>query len=132
MTIIENVPEEKKKLKAFLDFSVPIKSTSTTEGGEKGKKRKKSKRIYRTSKKIRIINVFLESLPSVLFLTGGHSPPHLPRMPSNTVLISGPAVRAAQILIWPYSCVFLPPVSTVIRASVFSFVGAFHDLLYIP
>ena len=38
MTIIENVPVEKKKLKAFLDFSVPIKSTSTTEGGEKGKK----------------------------------------------------------------------------------------------
>ena len=67
MTIIENVPEEKKKLKAFLDFSVPIKSTSTTEGGEKGKKRKKSKRIYRTSKKIRIINVFLESLLSVSF-----------------------------------------------------------------
>ena len=38
MTIIENVPEEKKKLKAFLDFSVPIKSTSTTERGKKGKK----------------------------------------------------------------------------------------------
>ena len=26
---------------------------------------------------------------------------------SNTVLISGPAVGAAQILIWSYSCVFL-------------------------
>ena len=38
-----------------------------------------------------------------------HSPPHLPRMPSNTGLISGPAVGAAQILIWSYSCVFLPP-----------------------
>ena len=32
-------------------------------------------------------------------------PPHLPRMPSKTVLISGPAVEANQILIWPYSCV---------------------------
>ena len=41
MTIIENVPEEKKKLKAFLDFSVPIKSTSTTEGEKRKKKKKK-------------------------------------------------------------------------------------------
>ena len=31
------------------------------------------------------------------------------RMPSNTVLVSGPAVGAAQTLIWSYSCVFLPP-----------------------
>ena len=59
-------------------------------------------------------------------------PPHLPRMPSNTVLISGPAVGAAQILIWPYSCVFLPPMPTAIRTSVFSFVGALNGLLYIP
>ena len=31
-------------------------------------------------------------------LTGSHSPPQLPRMPSDTVLISGPAVGAAQIV----------------------------------
>ena len=30
--------------------------------------------------------------------TRSHSSPYLPRMPSNTVLISGPAVGAAQIL----------------------------------
>ena len=65
-------------------------------------------------------------------LAGNHSPPHLPRMTSNTVLISGPAVGAAQILIWSYSCVFLPPMSTAIRASAFSFVGALNGLLYIP
>ena len=53
-------------------------------------------------------------------------------MPSNTVLVSGPAVGAAQILIWSYSCVFLPPMSTAIRTSAFSFVGALNDLLYIP
>ena len=41
----------------------------------------------------------------VLSLSGSHSPPHLPRMPSNTVLVSGPAVGAAQTLIWSYSCV---------------------------
>ena len=56
--------------------------------------------------------------------------PH--KVPSNTVLISGPAVGAAQILIWPYSCVFLPPMSTAIRASAFSFVGTLNGLLYIP
>ena len=53
---------------------------------------------------------------------------YLPRMPSNTVLISGPAVGASQILIWFYSCVFLPPMSTAIRASEFSFVGALNVL----
>ena len=53
-------------------------------------------------------------------------------MPSNTVLISGPAVGAAQILTWPYACVFLPLMSTAITTSVFSFVGAVNDLLYIP
>ena len=56
----------------------------------------------------------------VLSLAGSHSPPRLPRMPSNTVLISGPAVGAAQILISFYSCVSLPPMSTGIRTSVFS------------
>ena len=58
--------------------------------------------------------------------------PHLPRMPSNTALISGPAVGAAQVLIWSYSCMFLPPMSTVIRTTEFSLVGALNDLLYIP
>jgi len=53
-------------------------------------------------------------------------------MPSNIVLISGPAVGAPQILIWSYSCVLLPPMSTAIRATEFSFVGALNVLLYIP
>ena len=72
------------------------------------------------------------SAVSILSLAVSHSPPHLLRMPSNTVLVSGPAVEAAQILIWSYSGVFLPPTSTVIRTSVFSFVGALKVLLYIP
>ena len=75
---------------------------------------------------------FLSHCCQSLSLTGSHSPPHLPRMPSNTVLISGPAVKAAQILIWPYSCVFLSPMSTAIRTNVCSFEGALNDLLYIP
>ena len=45
---------------------MPIKST-TTLGAGKGKRKKKSKRIYRTSQNIRIINVFLESLPPECF-----------------------------------------------------------------
>ena len=44
---------------------MPIKSTTMTERGKK--KKKKSKKIYRTSKNIRIINVFLESLLSESF-----------------------------------------------------------------
>ena len=49
------------------------------------------------------------------------------------MLISGPAVGAAQILIWSYSCVFLPPVSTAITTSAFFFfVGALSGLSYIP
>ena len=68
----------------------------------------------------------------VLSLAESHSPTHLPRTPSNTVLISRPAAGAAKILIWPYSCVFLPPMSTAIRNSTFSFTGALKILLYSP
>ena len=60
-------------------------------------------------------------------------PTSLPRRLSNTVLVSGPAVAAAQILICSYSCVFLPPMSTALRTSVFFFfffVGALSALLY--
>ena len=71
-------------------------------------------------------------LSRVVSLAGSHSPPLLPRMPPNMVLISGPAVGAAQFLTWSFSCVFLPPMSTALRTSVFSFVGALIDLLYIP
>ena len=57
------------------------------------------------------------------FLIGSHSPPHLPRMPSNTVLIFGPDAGASQLLIWFYSYVFLPPMSTVIGTSKVFFCG---------
>ena len=97
-------------------------------GGREKKKRKvKSKRIYRTSQKSKNSKCFSwVTAVRVLSLGGSHSPPYLPRMPSNTVLIFGPAVGAAQILIWSHSCVFLPPMSTAIRTSVFSFVGALN------
>ena len=53
-------------------------------------------------------------------------------MLSNIALVSGPSMGAAQIIIWSYSCMPLPPMSTVIRTSTFCFVGALNVLLYIP
>ena len=106
---------------------------SIVERGDKKEKKKKSERIYRTSQNIRITKVFLdllllsESFPSLEV-----SPPHLPSTPSNSGLVSVPAVRAAQILSCSYSCVFSPPVSTAIRTSASAFVGALSALLYIP
>ena len=75
---------------------------------------------------------FLSHAVRVLSLAGSQSPPYLRKMPSNTVLISGPAVGAAQILIWSYSYVFLLPRSTAIRISAFSFVRALNNILYTP
>ena len=48
-----------------------------------------------------------------------HSSPNLPRMPSNTVLISGPAPGAAQILICAYSCVLVSNVHRYQSWSIF-------------
>ena len=114
-----------------MGFLVPIKLTTTTERGKENKKRKKKyKRICKTSPKIKIINVFLQSLLSESFPSLGVTV-HLtsPGCPP-TVLISGPAVGAAQILICSYSYVFLLPMSAAVRASAFSFVGALNGLSY--
>ena len=75
---------------------------------------------------------FLSHSCQECFPLWGVSPPHLPRMPSNTVLVSGPAVGAAQILTWSCSSVLLPPMSTAVRTSAVSFVGALSGLLYLP
>ena len=95
-------------------------------GGGEEKKRQKSPKNLQNKSKDKINKCFSwVTAVSVLSLTGSHSPP--PRMTSNTVRISGPAVGAGQILIWSCSCVFLPPMSTAIRTSVFSFVGALNS-----
>ena len=88
---------------------MPIKSTTTTvgEGGRKIKKNLQNKSKHKNNKCLSWVIAV-----SVLSLTGSRSLPHLPRMASNTGLVSGPAVGAAQILIWSYSCVFLPLMST--------------------
>ena len=77
---------------------VPIKSMTTTEGDKK--KRKIQKKLQNKSKH-KNNNCFSRvTAIRVLSLTGSRSPPYLPRMPSNTVLISGPAIGEAQIPIW--------------------------------
>ena len=97
---------------------VPNKTDNYYREGEKRKK-KKSKRILQSSGNIRIISVFLESLLSESFPSLGVTV-HLTSLGCPpTLLISEPAVGAAQILIWSYSYVFLPPMSTAIRTSVF-------------
>ena len=98
--------------------------TTTTETGKRKKKKKKilEESTEQVKKKKRRRNVFLESLLLEPFPSLGVT------VHPNTVLISGPAVGAAHILIWSYPCVSLPPVSTAIRTSVFSFVGALNDL----
>ena len=67
MTTIENMTEEKgkkKKLKSLIGYLSANKINNYNRGE---KNRKKYKRIYRTSKKIRILNIFLESLLSESF-----------------------------------------------------------------
>ena len=68
----------------------------------------------------------------VLSPAGNHSPPHLPRMPSKTVLISEPDLGAAQILIRSFFYIFLSPMFTAIRTRMLSFVGHINVFLYIP
>jgi len=105
---------------------VSIKLTTTTGvvglgGGKKIQKNLQNKWKYENNKYFSWV-----AAVRVLSLAESHSPLHLLRMPSNTVLISGPVLGAAQILIWSYSYLFLPPMSTAIRISVFSFVGALN------
>ena len=87
------------------------------------KKKKKKKNISKSTKSKQKNNICLSRVTAVrvLSLAWNHSPPHLPRIPSIIVLISGPAVGAAHSLIWSHSYVFQPPMSTVIRISVFCF-----------
>ena len=81
--------EKKKKLRILIGFH----SANKIDYNRVGRKETKSKNIYRASQ-----NSDRVTAVRVLSLAGSRSPPHLPRMPSHTVLISGPAVGAAQIL----------------------------------
>ena len=84
---------------------MPIKLT--TSSGVRGKKKKNQKNLTNKSKHRN--NKCFSWLTAVrtLLLAESHSPPHLPRMPSNTVLISGTAVEAAHILMSGLVCFIL-------------------------
>ena len=124
----------KKKLKSLIGFlsANKIDNCNREEKTWKGKRKKIQCNLQNKWKNKNNKCFSWVRAITVLSHAGSHSLPHLPRMPSNTVLVSGPAVEAAQILTWSYSCVFLPPMSTAIRTSAFSFVGPLNDLLYIP
>ena len=122
-----------KIFKSLNRFNSSNKINSHYRG--ENKEEKKIRINYRTNQNIRItINVFprsrlSESFPS-LWVTVHLC---LSRVPST-----GLAMGKAQTLIWPYSWMFLPPMSTESRASVVSFAGAliysllWELLLYIP
>ena len=87
--------KRKKKFKSLIGFLSANKINNYNGAGEG--RRKKFKRIYRTSQKIRLNNKSFSWVTAarVLSRAGNHSAPHLARMPSNTILISGPAVGTA-------------------------------------
>jgi len=95
------------------------------------KQQAKSRRNYRTSQNVRIINVFLESLLSVSFpLLGVTVNLASLRCPSDCDDLCT-CCRGSSGSHLVYSCVFLPPMSTV-RTSAFSFMRMHKLLLYIP
>ena len=96
---------KKKKLKGLIGFYSAYKIENNNRVGKKRENPKES--IERS--KIRVINVFLESLLSESFPSLGVTV-HLTSL--QHCAISGPAVGATQILISSYSYVFLPLMST--------------------
>ena len=87
--------EKIKKLKILIEFLSANKIDNYNRGERKEtkkKERKIQKNLQNTSK-IKNNKCFSwVTAVRVLSLAGSHSPPYLPRMSSNTVLISGPAV----------------------------------------
>ena len=112
-----------KKLKSLIRFH----STNKINNYNRGRKKKIQKNLQSKSKHKNNKCFSWVTAVRVLSLAGSHSPPHLPRMSSNTVLISELAVGEAQILIWSYSSVFLPPMSTAIRTRVCSFMETLNE-----
>ena len=123
--------EEKQKFKSLTIFHSANKINNYNRGGKK-KGGKIQKNLQNKSKRKNNKCFSWVTAVRALSLVWSHRPPHLPSMSSNSVLISGPAVGAAQILICSYTSVFLPPMSTAVRASALSSVGALSDLLYVP
>ena len=123
--------EKKKTLKILFRYHTANKINNNNGGGAEKRKKKKLKRIYRTSQNIRIIIVFLESLLSESFPLLGVTV-HL------TSLGCPPTLCCSLDLLWGQLRFKSGPVRSylqlpqLLETSVFSFVGALKDLLYIP
>ena len=87
--------KRKKKLKSLIRFHSANKINNYNRGREKRKKTEKKIQKNLQNKWKHKINKCFSWVTAVrmLSLTGSHSPPHLPRMPSNSTLISGPVVQ---------------------------------------
>ena len=84
---------KENKIKSLIRFHSANKIDNYNGVGDGRKNKfKKSKRIHKTGQNMGIIVFFLSHCCQIPFPHGNHSPPHLPRMPSNNVLVSGPAV----------------------------------------
>ena len=127
--------KKKKRLKSLIIFHSANEIGNYNVGSGKEQKTNKQKIIKNLQSKSKHENNTGFSLVTairVLSPAGNHSPPHLPRMPFKTVLISEPDLGAAQILIRSFFYIFLSPMFTAIRTRMLSFVGHINVFLYIP
>ena len=105
--------KKRKKLKSLIRFHSANKIDSYNRDG--GEKRKNPEEPAEQVKRENNTRFSWVAAARVLSLAGRRSPPRLPGMPSDTMLIPGPAAGAAQILICSCSSVFLLPMSTAIN-----------------
>ena len=90
----------RKKQAQKLNWICSANKIDNYNRGGKKKREKKIQKILQNKSKNKNNKCFSwVTAVRVLSLAGSHHPPHLPSMSSNTVLISGPAVGAAEILI---------------------------------
>ena len=112
--------EGKKNLKSLITFhsANKIDNYSRGGGGKDKKKEKIQKNLQNKSKHKNNKCFSWVTAVRVLSLTGSHSPPHLPRMPSNTgIQISGPVVGKLRFSSGPTplcSCLQCPQLSKLV------------------
>ena len=110
-----------------------VNNESTTTASEEKKKKKIQNQLQNKSKYKKNKKCFSRiSAVSFLALAMKGSSPLPPYDAFHYWAGLWSAVSTAQTLIWPYSCVFLPPETPVARARVFPFVGTLIVLLCIP
>ena len=128
ITAIKNVTEGEKKAQKPNQVSYCQQNQQLQQRGKKGKK-KKSKRIYRASQNLRLM-FFLSHCcqsPFCHWESQSTSPPQDALQHCADLWTCGGSSDSNLV----HSYVFLPPKSTAIKTSVFSFVGVLNDLSYI-